>query len=64
MKKLWMLLFAVIGILMVGMTALAQEPFKTQVEAAAKRGHPRAGAGRGHRRTWVHGRPAYARSTR
>jgi len=35
MKKLWMLLFAVIGILMIGMTALAQEPFKTQVEAAA-----------------------------
>jgi len=37
MKKLWMVLFAVIAVLMVCMTALAAdpEPFKTQVEAAA-----------------------------
>ncbi|HKC63598.1 MAG TPA: ATP synthase F0 subunit C [Pyrinomonadaceae bacterium] len=35
MRKLWMILFAVIGVLMLGMTAFAQEPFKTAAEAAA-----------------------------
>lgn len=36
MRKLWIVLFAVIGILMLGMTAFAQqEPFKTAAEAAA-----------------------------
>lgn len=35
MRKLWILLFAVIGVLMLGVTAFGQEAFKTATEAAA-----------------------------